>query len=70
VGNLAGFGAPYITGAVADATADSAGNPQYFLPMAIVGFFMLTSAVLMVLLARAGKKNAPIDGEPAVTIAH
>jgi MFS family permease len=70
VGNLAGFGAPYITGAVADATADSAGNPQYFLPMAIVGFFMLTSAVLMVILARAGKKNAPFNGEPAVTVAH
>jgi MFS family permease len=71
VGNLAGFGAPYITGAVADATKDADGNPQYFLPMAIVGFFMLTSAVLMVLLARFGKKHAPIDGEPAaVTIAH
>jgi len=70
VGNLAGFGAPYITGAVADATKDAAGNPQYFVPMAIVGFFMLLSAVLMVLLARAGKKNATVDGESAVTLAH
>jgi MFS family permease len=70
VGNLAGFGAPYITGAVADATADADGNPQYFLPMAIVGFFLLTSAVLMVLLARFGKKRTPVDGEAAVTIAH
>jgi MFS family permease len=70
VGNLAGFGAPYITGAVADATADADGNPQYFLPMAIVGFFLLTSAVLMVLLARFGKKRTPVDGEVAATIAH
>jgi len=38
--------------------------------MAIVGFFMLLSAVLMVLLARAGKKNTPVDGVPAPTIAH
>ena len=70
VGNLAGFGAPYITGAVADATKDANGEPQYFVPMAIVGFFMLLSAVLMVLLARAGKKNTPVDGVPAPTIAH
>jgi len=55
---------------VADATADADGNPQYFLPMAIVGFFLLTSAVLMVLLARFGKKRTPVDGEVAATIAH
>lgn len=52
VGNLAGFGAPYITGAVADLTKDSSGNPQYFVPMAIVGVFLLLSAVLMVVLSR------------------
>ncbi len=47
VGNLAGFSAPYITGAVYDWTGG------YEIPMFIVGFFMLMSAVLMVLLARA-----------------
>jgi MFS family permease len=67
VGNLAGFSAPYITGAVADWTKDAAGNPQYFLPMGIVGFFMLLSAVLMILLSRRGRKNVtPTDGLIAV----
>ena len=51
VGNLAGFSAPYITGAVADATAVD-GTPQYYVPMMIVGGFMLISAVLMVILSR------------------
>ncbi|WP_246853088.1 MFS transporter [Naasia sp. SYSU D00948] len=46
VGNLAGFSAPYITGAVHDWTGG------YEIPMFIVGFFMLLSAVLMVLLSR------------------
>ena len=55
VGNLAGFGAPYITGALADATQTADGEPQFFLAMGVVGFFMLLSAVLMVLLARSGK---------------
>lgn len=46
IGNLAGFSAPYITGAVRDWTGG------YEIPMFIVGFFMLLSAVLMVLIAR------------------
>jgi len=61
VGNLAGFGAPYITGAVADLTKDSAGEPQYFVPMAIVGFFLLLSAVLMVVLSYRGKKDGSFN---------
>lgn len=40
VGNIAGFAAPYITGAVKDATG------LYEMPMFIVGLFMLVSAVL------------------------
>ncbi|SDR89350.1 MFS transporter [Microlunatus soli] len=46
VGNLAGFAAPYVTGAVHDWTGG------YQLPMIIVGIFMLLSAVLIVLLSR------------------
>jgi MFS family permease len=61
VGNLAGFGAPYITGAVADLTKDSNGTPQYFVPMAIVGFFLLLSAVLMVVLSQRGKKDGSFN---------
>lgn len=52
VGNLAGFSAPYITGAVRDWTGG------YEMPMVIVGIVMLVSAVLMVLLAR-GNRMAP-----------
>jgi len=55
IGNLAGFSAPYITGALADATQTADGEPQFYLAMGVVGFFMLLSAVLMVLLARSGK---------------
>jgi MFS family permease len=40
VGNIAGFAAPYITGAVKDATG------LYEMPMFIVGAFMLISAIL------------------------
>jgi len=57
IGNLAGFSAPYITGAVADLTAVD-GEPQYIAPMFIVGGFMLISATLMSLLARRGRKSA------------
>ena len=53
LGNLAGFAAPYITGAVADATGD------YKVPMMIVGFFMVLSAVLMVLVARGRSADRP-----------
>jgi MFS family permease len=40
VGNLAGFVAPYVTGALKDATG------SYHAPMFVVGVFMLMSAVL------------------------
>ena len=56
IGNLAGFSAPYITGAVRDATGG------YEVPMMIVGAVMLVSAVLMVLLARSNRM-APVDVE-------
>ena len=56
VGNLAGFSAPYITGAVADATGTD-GSPSYVVPMVIVGGFMALSGVLMLLLARRGKNS-------------
>ncbi|BDZ45537.1 hypothetical protein GCM10025866_14460 [Naasia aerilata] len=46
VGNIAGFSAPYITGLVTDVTGD------FKVPMFIVGFFMLLSAVLMLILSR------------------
>jgi MFS family permease len=52
VGNLAGFSAPYITGAVHDWTGG------YEVPMFIVGFFMLLSAVLMLILSRRGHTGA------------
>ncbi|MCU1407627.1 MAG: transporter, partial [Glaciihabitans sp.] len=57
VGNIAGFSAPYITGAVADATAVD-GEPQYQVPMFIVGGFMLLTAILMFTLALSGKNTA------------
>ena len=40
MGNIAGFAAPYITGAVKDWTGG------YAVPMTIVGGFMLLSAIL------------------------
>ncbi|MFB7251261.1 MFS transporter [Microbacterium sp. NPDC056234] len=49
IGNLAGFSAPYITGAVHDWTGG------YEVPMFIVGGFMLVSAILMIVLARSGR---------------
>ncbi|MWV59722.1 MFS transporter [Rathayibacter sp. VKM Ac-2754] len=63
VGNLAGFSAPYITGALRDATGG------YEVPMFIVGFFLLLSAVLMALLARR-YKDAPLDAPTVEVIAH
>lgn len=47
VGNLAGFSAPFLTGAVADWTG------SYELPMFIVGGFMALSGVIMLILSRA-----------------
>jgi len=45
IGNIAGFAAPFITGAVKDATG------SFQAPMLIVGACMLTSAVLMTWLS-------------------
>jgi MFS family permease len=63
IGNLAGFSAPYITGAVTDAT----GN--YEVPMFIVGFFMLLSAVLMVVLSRMRKPEGAATPDEAAELA-
>jgi len=49
VGNVAGFAAPYITGAVKDATG------SYVLPMVIVGGLMLLSGILSFAIAREVK---------------
>ncbi len=51
VGNLAGFSAPYITGAVADLTKVG-DTPNFQVPMFIVGGFMALSGVLMLVLSR------------------
>ena len=60
IGNLAGFSAPYITGAVHDWTGG------YELPMLIVGVAMLASAVIMVLLARNGRRAAVAPADATV----
>jgi len=60
IGNLAGFSAPYITGAVHDWTGG------YELPMLIVGIAMLASAVIMVLLARNGRRAAVAPADATV----
>jgi MFS family permease len=66
VGNLAGFSAPYITGAVADWTAVD-GVPQFQVPMFIVGGFMLLSAVLMLVLSNQRKTaDANALAQPAL----
>lgn len=63
IGNLAGFSAPYITGAVHDWTGG------YEVPMFIVGGFMLLSALLMVLLARRGTVlNQAVEAAPVETV--
>ncbi|AIU87409.1 MFS transporter [Pectobacterium odoriferum] len=49
IGNVAGFSAGYITGAVRGVTG------TYVLPMMIVGGLMLLSAVLIVLLSRSDR---------------
>ena len=59
VGNLAGFSAPYLTGAIADWTGG------YEVPMFVVGFFMLLSAILMLVLSRrgtTGNAGPAVDG--------
>lgn len=66
IGNLAGFSAPYITGALADATKVG-DTPHYELPMLVVGGFMALSGVLMLLLARRKKVTEAALVEPALT---
>jgi len=56
VGNLAGFSAPFITGAVHDWTGG------YEIPMMIVGGVMLVSAILMILLARSNRAAVTAAG--------
>lgn len=56
VGNLAGFSAPFVTGAVRDWTGG------YEVPMMIVGAVMLVSAILMVLLARRNRAAVTAAG--------
>lgn len=51
IGNVAGFAAPYVTGAVKDYTG------LYQAPMIIVGAFMLLSAVLAFLVGREIRKS-------------
>jgi MFS family permease len=60
IGNLAGFSAPYITGAVHDWTGG------YEAPMFIVGGFMLLSAVLMAVLAGRGRTRTARSTAPAI----
>lgn len=60
IGNLAGFSAPYLTGAVKDWTGG------YQVPMFIVGGFLALSGVLTVILARRGALRGPaVTAEPA-----
>lgn len=61
IGNLAGFSAPYITGAVHDWTGG------YEVPMFIVGGFMLVSAILMIVLARSGRIRTGSAADAAAT---
>jgi len=53
VGNFAGFAAPFITGAVKDATG------SYHVPMFIVGGFMLISALAMWWFSSHVREDAP-----------
>lgn len=55
IGNLAGFAAPYVTGAVKDATG------SYQAPMFIVGALMLLSAVLAFSLNTVAKTSLKND---------
>ncbi|NIF24357.1 MULTISPECIES: MFS transporter [Pantoea] len=54
LGNVAGFSAGYITGALHDATG------AYTLPMLVVGGFMLLSALLMLWLNRQRSQPLPV----------
>jgi MFS family permease len=62
IGNVAGFSAGYITGALKDATGD------YIVPLFVVGGFMLLSAILMIALARRTKPVTPIESTPEAVL--
>jgi len=55
IGNVAGFSAGFITGALHDATN------SYLPPMMVVGGFMLLSAILMLVLSRVPHDNTAAD---------
>jgi nitrate/nitrite transporter NarK len=58
-GNFGGFAAPYITGAVKDATG------SYQAPMFVVGGFLALSAVLVMWIAAA---RASPSTEPSLSL--
>lgn len=62
IGNLGGFAAPYITGALADWTGG------YQVPMFVVGFFMVLSSVLMVVLARNTRRARQAEANRSTTV--
>jgi len=65
VGNVAGFAAPYVTGAVKDATG------SYQASMFIVGAFMLLSALLVWWIERrAITPDAPAEAAPRLAPRH
>lgn len=55
LGNVAGFSAGYITGALHDVTH------SYLAPMMVVGGFMLLSAILMLVLSRIPHTSSAAD---------
>ncbi|MEW2409262.1 MFS transporter [Streptomyces griseoviridis] len=55
-GNIAGFAAGYITGWLKDWTG------AYYVPLYLVGFFMLMSAVLMIWLSARNRTADPASG--------
>jgi nitrate/nitrite transporter NarK len=61
VGNLAGFVAPYLTGAMKDATG------SYHAPMFVVGAFMLMSAVLAFVFC-AERRTGMADESAAIAL--
>ena len=62
IGNLAGFMAPYVTGAVKDATG------SYHAPMFVVGVLMLMSAGLAFAFCSSARLPKPGDGIAPVTL--
>lgn len=53
IGNIAGFAAPYITGALSDATGGS-----YKAPMWVMGAVLLASGLLVLAVARTARRGA------------